>query len=38
MVGGITELIAAEVAAGRLDQLGELEDELVAVVQKTLGR
>jgi hypothetical protein len=36
MVSGITELIAAEVAAGRLEQLGELEDELVAVVRQTL--
>jgi AcrR family transcriptional regulator len=36
MVGGITELVAAEVAAGRIDRLGELEDALVAVIERTL--
>ena len=36
MVGGITELVAAEVAAGRLEQLDALEDQLVATVLHTL--
>jgi AcrR family transcriptional regulator len=37
MVAGITDLVASEVAAGRLDSLGQLEDELVAVVGRTLA-
>jgi AcrR family transcriptional regulator len=37
MVAGITDLVAAEVAAGRLDSLGDLEDDLVAAVHRTLA-
>lgn len=32
LVGGITELVAQEVRAGRLDRLHQLEDELIAYV------
>jgi AcrR family transcriptional regulator len=37
MTAGQTELVAAEVAAGRLDSLGSLEDELVRVIVRTLA-
>jgi AcrR family transcriptional regulator len=37
LVGGITELVAEEVRAGRLDRLHELEDELTGYVIATLA-
>jgi AcrR family transcriptional regulator len=37
LVGGITELVAEEVRAGRLEHLDELEDELTAQVIATLA-
>ena len=37
LVGGITELVAEEVRAGRLDRLDELEDDLNAYVIATLA-
>jgi AcrR family transcriptional regulator len=37
LVGGITELVAEEVRAGRLEHLHELEDELNACVIATLA-
>jgi len=37
LVGGITELVATEVRAGRLDRLQELEHDLFAWVVVTLG-
>jgi AcrR family transcriptional regulator len=37
LVAGLTELIAREVREGRLDALPALEDELVALVTKTLA-
>jgi AcrR family transcriptional regulator len=37
MTAGQTELVAAEVAAGRLGAIGELEDELVRLVVRTLA-
>lgn len=37
MTGGQTELVAAEVAAGRLDSLGDIEEELIRVIIRTLA-
>jgi hypothetical protein len=37
MTAGQTELVAAEVAEGRLDSLGDLEDELVRLIIRTLA-
>jgi AcrR family transcriptional regulator len=37
LVAGLTEVVADEVRAGRLDRLGELEDALVDVIVHTLA-
>jgi hypothetical protein len=36
-VAGMTELVASEVAAGRIDRLPQLEDELVHLTIKLLA-
>ena len=36
LVAGITELVGREVRAGRLAQLGELEDELTRQIERSL--